>query len=268
MSAAAAYPVDTFSIRERFVAVDDSSHRAVAARLLPLLDLTSLGEGDTPAQIDALCDSALAAPVCPAAVCVYPEHVTSARRALAGSGVKVATVVNFPDGGSDRDRAVREVRRALAAGADEIDLVLPYRALRRGETASAEALVHACRQACAGGAVLKLILETGELGTPELIRQACAIGLLAGVDFLKTSTGKVPVNATTDAAALMLDAIAAAGGRCGFKAAGGIRTLAEAAPYLALAESRLGAAWIDPTHFRIGASALFAELTTALANPA
>jgi len=114
---------------------------------------------------------------------------------------------------------------------------------------------------------LKLILETGELGTSELIRQACVIGIDASVDFLKTSTGKAAVNATPMAAACMLDAIAESGGRCGFKAAGGIRTLEDAATWIDLAESRLGAAWIDPSHFRIGASSLFAELTAALAEP-
>jgi deoxyribose-phosphate aldolase len=228
-----------------------------------LLDLTSLGEGDMPAQIEALCTSARTRHGLPAALCVYPEHVTTVRRAMHGTVVKVATVVNFPDGGSDPARAARETRRALAAGADEIDLVLPYDTLRRGEPALAEAVVRACREAC-GSATLKLILETGELATPDLIRRACAIGLAAGVDFLKTSTGKVPVNATPAAAALMLDAIAGAGGRCGFKAAGGIRTLDDAAIYLELAAERLGEAWIDPAHFRIGASTLFGELTAAL----
>src|SRR5487761_2664772 len=99
---------------------------------------------------------------------------------------------------------------------------------------------------------------------PALIRQACEIGLGAGVDFLKTSTGKVPVNATPAAAVVMLDAIARAGGRCGFKVAGGVRTLTDAALYLGLAESALGASWISPEHFRIGASALFGELRAAL----
>lgn len=237
--------------------------RELAARLLPLLDLTSLGESDTPTHIDGLCASAHTRHGLPAAICVYPEHITTVRRAMQAGAVKVATVVNFPDGGSDAARASRETRRALAAGADEIDLVLPYDALRRGERTLAEAVVIACREAC-GSASLKLIIETGELQAPELIRQACEIGLAAGVDFLKTSTGKVPVNATPQAAALMLDAIARDGGRCGFKAAGGIRTLDDAAMYVGLAAERLGEAWITPAHFRIGASTLFNELTAAL----
>ncbi len=234
----------------------------MATRLLSLLDLTSLDENDTPAKIEALCQSAIAAPRLPAAVCVYPEHITTARRCLGSAAVKVAAVVNFPDGGSDPVRVERETQRALGAGADEIDLVLPYRALLDGDAACARTVVRACRAVCSNGVVLKLILETGVLGTPELIRAACVIGLDEGVDFLKTSTGKVPVNATPKAAALILDAIAAAGGRCGFKAAGGIRTLDDAAIYLQLAEARLGAAWCDATHFRIGASALFGALSS------
>lgn len=241
-----------------------ASRRALALRLLPLLDLTSLGEDDTPTSIEALCASAKLPQGWPAALCVYPEHITTVRRALGNADVRVATVVNFPDGSEDAQRVVREVRRALAAGADEIDLVLPYRALLRGDANAADDVVRACRETCGRGVALKLILETGELGSDELILRACSIGLEAGVDFLKTSTGKVPVNATHAASILMLDAIARDGGRCGFKAAGGIRTLADARPYLQLAESRLGSDWVSPAHFRIGASALFGEITRAL----
>lgn len=238
--------------------------RLLAARLLPLLDLTSLGEDDAPAHIRALCASACTPHGWPAALCVYPEHVTTVRGALAGAAVKVATVVNFPDGGDDAARIARETRRAIAAGADEIDMVLPWRALMAGDAARARAGVDACREACGAGVALKLIVETGALGDPARIREACELGLDAGVDFLKTSTGKVPVNATPGAAAVMLDAIAARGGRCGFKAAGGIRTLADAAAYVQLAEARLGADWVAPARFRIGASALFGEITAAL----
>ena len=247
---------------------DLHNSRALALRLLSLLDLTSLGEHDTPAQIEALCASALAAPCLPAAVCIYPEHVTTARRCLQGTAVKVATVVNFPDGSGDPARAERETRRALGAGADEIDLVLPYRCLLDGDAACARTVVRSCRAACTDGVVLKLILETGLLATRESIRAACAIGLEEGVDFLKTSTGKVPVNATPQAAAVILDAIAATGGRCGFKAAGGIRTLADATAYLDLADARLGEGWSNPAHFRIGASALFGELCAIASSPA
>ena len=235
-----------------------------ASRVLGLLDLTSLGEDDTPARIRTLCAAARSARGLPAAVCIYPEHITTAREALAGAAVKVATVVNFPEGADDPQRIARETRRAIAAGADEIDMVLPWRALQAGDAARARAGVDACRSACGPGIALKLILETGALGTPALIREASELGLDAGVDFLKTSTGKVAVNATPEAAAVMLDAIAARGGRCGFKAAGGIRTLVDARVYLELAQARLGAEWVDPARFRIGASALFDALLAEL----
>lgn len=238
---------------------------ALAARLLPLLDLTSLGEDDTPAAIRTLCASARLPAGLPAALCVYPEYVLAVREAMAGTDVKVATVVNFPDGSDDAARIVRETRRAIAAGADEIDLVLPYRALIEGRTDAARRGVDACREVCGTHTTLKLILETGELASPARIRAACRIGLTAGVDFLKTSTGKVAINATLDAAAIMLDEIAAGRGLCGFKAAGGIRTLAAAQAYVALAEERLGADWVSPERFRIGASGLFADIAAALA---
>ena len=113
----------------------------LASRLLSLLDLTSLGEDDSPQRIAELCTAALAAPVLPAAVCFYPEHLANAGRVLAGSGIKLATVVNFPDGGSDPQRVAREIRRALAVGADEIDLVLPYRSVIAGDSATADRVV-------------------------------------------------------------------------------------------------------------------------------
>jgi deoxyribose-phosphate aldolase len=234
----------------------------LALRLLSLLDLTSLGEDDSPQRVAALCATALAAPVQPAAVCFYPEHVANAAAILAGSGIRLATVVNFPDGGNDPQRVVREIRRALAVGADEIDMVLPYRRMIAGDLSVAEHVVRAGREAC-GPTVLKLILETGELASPELIRRASLLGLECGVDFLKTSTGKVRVNASPESAAIMLDAIAEHGGRCGFKAAGGVRTPGDAASYLALADYRMGTAWTTPAHFRIGASGLFDALCTA-----
>ncbi len=238
--------------------------KTLARRLLGLLDLTSLGEDDTPQQIEALCARAVSSHGKVAAVCVYPEHVTTARRALDGSGVKIASVVNFPDGGEDAGRVERETRRAMAAGADEIDMVLAWRAVQRGDLATARAGVDACRAACGSDVALKLILETGELAAPELILAAAELGLDAGVDFLKTSTGKVPVNATPEAAEILLDASAARGGQCGFKAAGGVRTLDEAARYVALAEQRLGVDWVTAQHFRIGASALLDAILTEL----
>lgn len=246
---------------KEFMSVID---RDFATRVLSLLDLTSLGEADAPVRIRTLCAAAMGRHGSPAAVCIYPEHITTARQALGGSGVKVATVINFPEGGDDPARVERETRRAIAAGADEIDMVLAWRTLKAGDVATARAGVEACRAVCGPDVALKLILETGELATPELIRQASEIGLDAGVDFLKTSTGKVPVNATLEAAEIMLSAIAERDGQCGFKAAGGIRTLGDAQAYIALAEQKLGAGWATPARFRIGASALFDAIVAEL----
>ena len=242
----------------------DADSRLLVAHVLSLLDLTSLGEDDSPAQIENLCDRAHRHGNV-AAVCVYPEHITSARRALAKTPVKIATVVNFPDGSADPLRVSRETRRALAAGADEIDLVLPWAAFCRGEIDQVKVVLAATREACGDTHPIKLILETGELATADRIRAAAKLGVAAGMDFLKTSTGKVPVNATPEAAAIMLDVIAEQGGRCGFKAAGGIRTLDDAQIYLALARERLGNDWITPDHFRIGASSLYDDLVERLA---
>lgn len=239
---------------------------ATARRAIPLLDLTSLGDDDTPETIERLCAAAEGAGGPPAAVCVHPEHIGTARRALDARGlprVRIATVTNFPDGSADIERARRETRRAVAAGADEVDVVLPWRAWLAGDDLIARRLLDACREASAGR-VLKVILETGELRDPAVIRAASLAALDAGADFIKTSTGKVAVNATPEAARVMLEAIRARG-RGGFKAAGGVRTVADAAIYLALADGILGAGWADAAHFRIGASALLGELRRALA---
>ena len=239
--------------------------RALALRLLPLLDLTSLGEDDTPERIESLCASARISHGVPAAICVYPEHVTTAARALRGSGMRIATVVNFPDGSSHRERAVRETRRAISAGADEIDLVLPRTLDTPDDRLAAQSLVAACREICGPGIALKLILETGLLQTAQRIRVACDIGLAEAVDFLKTSTGKTPVSATLEASAVMLAAIADHGGDCGIKLAGGIRTLEQANAYLQQATQKFGTSWVTTAHFRIGASSLFDDLVAAIA---
>lgn len=162
------------------------------------------------------------------------------------------------------ERTVAETLATLADGADEIDLVLPYRALMRGDAQSALAMVGAVRAACAGR-LLKVILETGELEDPDLIAQASRLSLEAGADFIKTSTGKTAVSATLPAAEIMLDAIRARGGDrpAGLKVSGGLRRVEDAAAYLALADRMMGPDWVSPNTFRIGASALRAELVRA-----
>lgn len=227
-------------------------------RLFAALDLTRLGDADTPEDIEALCLLAARCPVPPAALCVHPEMIVCARRGLADCGldaVVVATVVNFPDGGADPDRIVREIHRSRGAGAQEIDAVLPWRRLLADDTKTVESCLAAARQA-SGALPLKIILETGELVSPKRIRQASELAVAAGADFIKTSTGKMAVNATPEAAEIMLQVIAEHGGQCGFKAAGGIRTPEQAAVYFALADRLLGSQWASPKRFRLGASSL------------
>lgn len=243
------------------------SPQDIARQALGLVDLTSLNADDDQASIRALCQRARTPHGAVAAVCIYPQFVATASAVLKPAGsrppVAIATVVNFPAGGRDIEAVVEETRQAVAAGADEIDLVFPWRALLDGDEAIGERVVRACREACPGK-TLKVILETGELLEPALIRSAGALAIAGGADFLKTSTGKVAVNATLAAASVMLELIREHGGAIGFKAAGGIRSTAEAATYLALAEQILGAEWISARHFRFGASGLLADLLGVL----
>lgn len=239
-----------------------SAPRDIARRAIACLDLTNLDEHCDEAAIDLLCRRAStpAGPV--AAVCVWPRFVTQARTALAETGIRVATVVNFPSGEEPIATVIAATSRALSEGAEEIDLVLPWRAIAAGETERARDLVRAIKAIC-GAAPLKAILETGELREPALIARAGADALAGGADFLKTSTGKVPVNATPEAAEILLGLIRDSGRPVGFKAAGGVRTLADAALYLSLCERIMGPEWPEPEHFRIGASGLLDALLAA-----
>jgi deoxyribose-phosphate aldolase len=230
----------------------------LAARAIPLLDLTSLKGDETPEEIERLCARALRHEV--AAVCIYPAHLPVACRHLAGGTVRLATVVNFPDGSDDLARAADETAAAVAAGANEVDVVAPIQAIRDGDIGLVGELVEACREAAGAHVTLKLILETGTLREPDLITAAARAAVMAGIDFLKTSTGKVEPGATLDAAALLLAVIQEAGGRVGFKAAGGIRTARDAASYLHLADAIMGPDWASPRTFRFGASSLLDDL--------
>jgi deoxyribose-phosphate aldolase len=237
--------------------------RATAARRsLPLVDLTSLNDDDTDERIAALCAQARTSAGPVAAVCVYPRFVAQAAEALAGGPVRIATVANFPTGRLDAPGAVREAERAIADGAHEVDVVLPYLAFAAGDRDAALEVVAAAREATQG-ATLKVILETGRLESEALIRAAADGALAAGADFVKTSTGKLSPGATLEAARPMLEAIREHG-RGGFKAAGGVRTAEDAAGFLALADAILGAGWTSPETFRFGASSLLGDLLDAL----
>ncbi len=244
------------------------SDAEVARRALRLLDLTDLSDTCSERALDALCAKAMSPHGPVAAVCIWPQFVTRARGLLQGSAVRIATVVNFPAGGEDVERVVEDVTEALGDGADEIDLVMPYAAVLRGEPNVARGMIAAVRDVVDGARVLKVILETGALGDPAAIEAASRLAIESGADFLKTSTGKSAVSATPEASEVMLNAIGAAGRPVGFKAAGGIRTLADAKLYLGLADRIMGPAWARPATFRLGASGLYDALVAAIEGEA
>jgi len=248
----------------------DALDATVAARLaLRCLDLTSLNDGDTEADIAKLCDRAQGPFGAVAAVCAWPRLASFARARLPVH-IAVAAVANFPAGGTDVQAALRDVRQIVEAGAQEVDVVLPWRALQSGDEAPALALLRAVRDASVG-LILKVILETGELHEPALIDRAARLALDCGADFLKTSTGKTPVGATPAAAERLLQAIAGDGrvhDRAGLKVSGGIRRVADAAPYLQLCARHLGEAALQPQRFRIGASSLLDDIEAVLGGRA
>jgi deoxyribose-phosphate aldolase len=233
---------------------------------LACLDLTSLNDDDDAAAIEALCARAVTRFGNVAAVCVWPRFVAQARGALPRQ-IAVAAVANFPEGPLDDTRALADTQAILDAGGNEVDLVLPWRAMQQGQAAKTEQLVARVRAACAG-ARLKLIIESGELPSAAAIRQACRIGLDAGVDFLKTSTGKTAHGASLAAAREMMEAIAAhrRDAAVGFKAAGGIRTVADAASYILLARQILGPGAAEPARLRFGASGLLGDILRVLSG--
>ena len=242
-----------------------------AARLsLACLDLTSLNDADTEADIARLCERAQA-PLGPvAAVCVWPRLAAFARSQLPAH-IGVAAVANFPDGSTDVERAVRDTDEIVQAGAQEVDVVLPWRALQAGDEAAVAAVLRSVRRACEG-LTLKVILESGELGAngdTTLITRASRIALAEGADFLKTSTGKTTRHASLSAAEAMLTAIASdalSRERVGLKPSGGLRTVADVQPYLALVVQHLGSGALNPKRFRIGASSLYADIEAILAG--
>jgi deoxyribose-phosphate aldolase len=230
----------------------------LARRAIALLDLTDLTDDCTPSAIESLCERA--ARYGTAAVCVWPDFVAQSSAALAGSGIRVATVVNFPTG-DERPYAVGLVtERALADGADEIDVVLPYRAFAAGDRGRPSEMLARVRAITDGNALMKVILETGELDDLDLIEQAAGFAVEHGADFVKTSTGKSPVSATLPAAERMLAVIAASGRTVGIKPSGGISTADAAGEYIALAERIMGDGWVRPATFRFGASGLLNAL--------
>jgi deoxyribose-phosphate aldolase len=255
-------------------------------RAITLMDLTTLQGDDTPDRVRRLCAKArqpmrpdlleaLGAgelPVRVAAVCVYHAFVETARKALEGSGIRVAAVsTGFPAGLSPMSTRLAEVRESVAAGADEIDVVITRAHALAGDWSALYDEVAAFREAC-GEAHLKVILGTGELGTLRQVLRASLVGMMAGADFIKTSTGKEPVNATIPVGLVMVRAIRAyeerTGHAVGFKPAGGIRAAKDALLWLALMKDELGPRWLRPELFRFGASGLLTDIERQLEHHA
>jgi deoxyribose-phosphate aldolase len=251
--------------------IESMSDRAtIAARVLPLIDLTSLGDNDDEAVIDRLCDQAVTPHGAVAAICVWPRFVAQVVARMTGHPVEVAAVANFPEGDPGPARAVADAEAIVAAGGTEVDVVYPWRALAAGDDTPGRPLVQAVRDAIGDDTGLKVILETGELDDADLIRRAAQDSLAAGADFLKTSTGKTPRSATPEAAAVLLDVLAeherSGGIPCGLKVSGGVRTVEQAGQYLAMADDVRGSGWVGPHTFRFGASALLGDVLDALSR--
>ena len=278
--------VDKVALEERAASLGKrsikKSAKVAGLRLaISMCDLTTLEGKDSPGKIRQMCAKAKRPdpedPSIPsvAAVCVYPDLVGTAVRALAGSGVKVASVSTaFPSGRSPLAVKLSDVRRAVAAGADEIDMVIDRGAFLAGNTRKVFDEIAATKEACVRrdgiAAPLKVILETGELETYDNVRHASDLAIAAGADFIKTSTGKIQPAATPAVTLCMLEAIRdhwfETGVKIGMKVAGGIRTSKQALHYLVLVKETLGADWLTPDLFRFGVSTLVNDVLMQIAK--
>lgn len=263
--------VDAVGLEERAAMLATRSIKKDAKRtaldlLIRTCDLTTLEGADTPGKVRSLCAKGirpdLLDPTVPsvAAICVYPSMVPVAADALRGTDIHLASVAGaFPSGLGPIEERCDEIEWAVAHGADEIDIVLNRSAFLSGAYRQAHDDIVGSKEAC-GEAHLKVILETGELGTYDNVRRASALAIDAGADFIKTSTGKVGTSATLPVALCMLEAIRDSRRRVGFKAAGGVKTAKQGWQYLVVAQETLGPEWLDPSLLRIGASSMLNDV--------
>jgi deoxyribose-phosphate aldolase len=271
--------VDAIALEERAASLAKRSlkkeSKVWGLRLaISMIDLTTLEGKDTPGKVNALCRKAIRPdprdPSVPsvAAVCVYPTMIPHVKRALAGTGIKAAAVATgFPSGQTTKQIKIEETRQTVAMGADEIDMVIDRGAFLSGDYERVFDEIAEVKEAC-GPAHLKVILETGELGSYDQVRKASMLAMYAGADFIKTSTGKVTVNATLPVTLCMFEAIRdfhhQTGQRVGMKPAGGISNAKLALAYLVLLYETLGADWMHPDLFRLGASSLLNDILMQL----
>jgi deoxyribose-phosphate aldolase len=275
--------VDEVGVNERTARFQTRSIKkeakvAALEMILSMIDLTTLEGQDTPGKVRQLCQKAMhlhdALPGLPhvAAVCVYPTMVSVARKALGNADIHVASVATaFPSGMAPRQVKLDETRMAVAEGADEIDMVISRGAFLQGEYGFVFDEIAAIKEAC-GDAHLKVILETGELGTLDRVRRASVLAMHAGADFIKTSTGKIQPAATLPVTLVMLQAIRdyyrQEGRMVGMKPAGGISSAKLAIHYLVMLRETLGNDWMTPTWFRFGASSLANDVLMQLQKQA
>lgn len=235
-----------------------------AGWIFRLMDLTALGDAEDERSIAALCSRAAGEGGHAAAVLVAPRFVPHAARFLADTGVRLASIINYPDGDA-RPMAVRsEAERVIGFGAEEIDLVFPYRAFLSGDAVAGPALVAAAKAACGPSVTLKVILETPAFKEADQLAEAARIAVREGADFLATSTGLFGRTTTLDATALLLDAVKGADiyeeRRVGVKPCGGIATVQQAIRFLALIDAGLGRHWLQPQTFRIAGDGLMRQI--------
>ncbi len=275
--------VDEVGVKERAArfqtrSIKKESKIDALKMILSMIDLTTLEGMDTPGKVQQLCQKAIhlhdALPDLPhvAAVCVYPTMVGVAKKALGTHDINVASVATaFPSGMAPRQIKLEETRIAVEDGADEIDMVISRGAFLQGEYAFVFDEIAAIKEAC-GPAHLKVILETGELGTLDRVRQASVLAMHAGADFIKTSTGKIQPAATLPVTLVMLQAIRdfyhETGRMIGMKPAGGISTAKLAVHYLVMLRETLGNAWMTPEWYRFGASSLANDVLMQLQKQA
>ncbi len=239
--------------------------QASLQQLISFLDLTSLNATDTQETIAHLCQQAITPYGDVAAVCIFPEFIKQAKALLNKSSVKVATVINFPGGDEPLDSCISTIFQAIQDGADELDIVMPYQTFLQNEKKQVRNFLAATIEKC-NPKTTKIILETGALIKPELIREATLLAAGQGAHFIKTSTGKIPVGATVEAAEIILQTLKEmpATYSTGLKVSGGVREVNQAQTYVELCKTHMGDDWLSNAHFRIGASSLLGNILKQL----
>lgn len=240
-----------------------SEKKDIAKKILSLIDLTSLNDTDTNFDIVNFCKLAKTEFGNVPAICIFSRFIPLAKKHLKNKKIKIATVTNFPHGSNDIKIALYETKLAIKRGANEVDIVFPYHALIQGDFDIAAKMIKNAKKICKKK-TLKVIIESGILKNKDLIKMASEISIKNGADFIKTSTGKVAINATLEAAEIMLNTIKESGKKCGFKAAGGIKTVDEAQKYILLADKIMGENWVSSKTFRFGASGLLTDVLNVL----